>query len=159
MKNETTQTNGKVTKCFDIKDKKYYLKKINKIADHELRDLVDAINSVDNFFVVRQYPGFARDRSTERLPTIEFFVMFNGYDIANMLMLSIIQEFGMAIKCKLEYHAEFEEVDNYAIETGVVILTYVIEFESCKEKYYIERYAKLVDHINEFASQLNRSVE
>lgn len=158
MKNEYAQTFLPMTKYFKYEDKEFYLIKLNKTAEQTLKELIDAINTIDLFFVTKQYPGIPGNKSTKRLPRVEFFVIGDSYDIANKLMVSILQEFGMAIKCRLEYHAEFEEVDNYAIETGVVILTYVIEFEVCLKKYYTERYAKLVAHINEFASKVNRSV-
>lgn len=162
MKNFKTLNFTYNTKYYSYEDKVYYLENLEKEkAGDKLKELINAINSVDVFVVVCQDPGFLEDEKSQEIPNIRFFVLYDCYEIADALMRSLMSKFGSNIQCKTHYVMEHYIIDNCVYEKGVVILEYEILLEeyvgAYSEKDFPLKYEELVVYISNYAKKVNRS--
>lgn len=116
---------------FDDEDKDYILLESENNIDYGIRDLCDAINSIEYFVTMNSCQGaLYGDEKENHCPKtyVDFYVLNRKYNIANDLFVELVSEFGELIDCKLYFRPDFDFINDYAEENGYVNLRYSIEF-------------------------------
>lgn len=116
---------------FDDEDKDQILFEAEDDVDEGIRELCDAINSVEYFVTINSCQGalYENEKDNHCSKTyVDFYVLYHKYDIANDLFVALVSEFGEPIDCKLYFRPDFDMNDDCIEENGHVNLRYSIEF-------------------------------
>lgn len=144
---------------FTREDKKNFLRDPDAI-DKGIKELTDAINSVDAFFTMNSCQGFLIESEREdHCPEtyVDFYVLNQQYQIADMLLISLVSKFEALIDCKLVYEADFNFIsEDEAEATGFVNLRYGIKLFELRPDLMETTYREIVNHIKGFAEAVNK---
>ena len=146
---------------FTTEDKKYFLRDPGAI-DKGIKELADAINSVNVFFTMNSCQGFLieSERADHCQETyVDFYVLNQQYAIANMLLISLVSKFNSLIDCKLVYEADFNCISEDELEvTGFVNLRFGIKLFELEPDLMETTYREIIKHTKEFAEEVNKKV-
>ena len=149
---------------FTTGDKDFYLSDPT-VIDYGIKELVDAINSIDVLFTMKSCQGALIISEKDKhcpITYVDFYVLYHQYHIAQNLMVSLVNEFGIEDMCKMEYDPDFDRIFDRITEdeyeaNGLVDLRFRIKiFDTSYEdlKYADsarDTYEKVVEHVKDFS--------
>lgn len=146
---------------FTYEDKKRFLSDPSLI-DQGIKELVDAINSVEVFFTMNSCQGFfienERDEHCQEM-YVDFFVINEQYQIANMFLASLVSKFDALINCKLIYEPDFDFISDDEVKAnGFVNMRYSIELFALNPDLMATTYREIVNHIKRFAEAVHKNM-
>lgn len=145
-------------KLFTREDKKDFLADPNAI-DQGIRELADAINSVDVFVTMNSCQGFLIESEREahcQETYVDFYVLNQEYQTANKFLTSLVSKFNSLIDCKLVYEADYNLISDDEVEvTGLVNLRYGIKIYELEPALMATTYREIINHVKEFALAIN----
>lgn len=137
----------------DNSDKEMFLENQDELIDKGIRELTDVINSIDFLMTVNSCQGsLIPEEANNHCPLtyVDFYVMDHKYHIANLLMTSLVSEFGNSIECGLSFEPDFDLIDENIVEdNGYVNFRYRIQLDD------LEIYKKVIEKIDEFKNKIN----
>jgi len=150
--------NNPVT-LFTCEDKKNFLEKPGAI-DKGIKELADAINSVNDLFTMNSCQGFLIESEREehcQETYVDFYVVNHQDHIANMLLTSLVSKFDALIDCKLIYEADYNFISDDEVEVnGFVNLRYGIKLYELAPDLMETTYKEIIEHIKRFAKAINK---
>lgn len=150
--------NNPVT-LFTFEDKKKYLSDPGLI-DKGIKELADAINSVNVLFTMNSCQGFLIESEREehcQETYVDFYVVDHQDHIANMLLTSLVSKFDALVDCKLIYEADYNFISEDEVEVnGFVNLRYGIKLYELMPDLMKTTYKEIIEHIKIFAEGVNK---
>lgn len=148
---------------YDYAYKKYVLDGHNEI-DHGIKDLVDAINSIDMLCTINSCQGaLIPEEEEEHCPItyVDFFVLFHQYQIAHKLFVELMNTFGYKIRCTLDYEEDYDYIDNDTVEdNGTINLRFRLEMgdisSGADQHIDLQLYKAIVAEVKEFSKKVNK---
>lgn len=150
---------GNPITVFTHADKEKYLED-PKAIDKGIKELADAVNSVDVLFTMNSCQGFLIEAERDdHCPEtyVDFYVIGEQYHIARMLLGSLVSKFSALINCKVVYEADFDFIsEDEVAANGMVKLRHSIEIFELPTALMKTTYEELVSHIIKFAEEANK---
>jgi len=145
--------------CFTFEDKRRFLKDPSAI-DKGIKELADAVNSVNVLFTMNSCQGFLieseRDEHCQET-YVDFYVVNHQDHIANMLLTSLVSKFDALIDCKLVYEADYNFISEDEVEVnGFVNLRYGLNLYELRPDLMETTYKEIIEHIKRFAVEANK---
>lgn len=144
---------------FTFEDKKKYLSNPGLI-DKGIKELADAINSVNVLFTMNSCQGFLIESEREehcQETYVDFYVVNHQDPIANMLLTSLVSKFDALVDCKLIYEADYNFISEDEVEVnGFVNLRYGIKLYELRPDLMATTYKEIIEHIKIFAEEVNK---
>ena len=142
-----------------MKIRKKYLADPNAI-DKGIKDLADAVNAVKVFFTMNSCQGFLIEAERDdHCPEtyVDFYVIDEQYQLAQMLLGSLVSKFNALINCKVVYEADFDFIsEDEVAANGQVKLRHSIELFELPADLMKTTYDEIVYHIKKFAEAVNK---
>ncbi|PEY15536.1 hypothetical protein CN331_21090 [Bacillus cereus] len=142
---------------FDGEDKDFFLKDLDNQVDEGIREVVDAINTIDDFVTMNSCQGGGTPYpDTEHCPItyVDFYVLHHNYTLAECFFIFLKRELGDEVYCKLSFEEEiYLDDDEYVIPTGGIEYRYRVE---SLLGYDTQLLQKLAHVIREFKMSLDR---
>ncbi|MBK5244398.1 MAG: hypothetical protein JJE18_05130 [Eubacteriaceae bacterium] len=152
-------TNNNPVTLFTFEDKKKYLSDPGLI-DKGIKELADAINSVNVLFTMNSCQGFLIESEREehcQETYVDFYVVNHQNHIANMLLTSLVSKFDALVDCKLIYEADYNFISEDEVEVnGFVNLRYGIKLYELMPDLMETTYKEIIEHIKIFAKEMNK---
>ncbi|MGV8905529.1 MAG: hypothetical protein ACOH15_02885 [Acetobacterium sp.] len=146
-------------KLFTSEDKKNFLKDPGAI-DQGIRELADAINSVDVFVTMNSCQGFLIESEREahcQETYVDFYVLNQEYQLANMFLAALVSKFNSLIDCKLVYEADYNLISEDEVEvTGLVNFRYGIKLYELEPDLMEATYRAIIKQVKAFAQDINK---
>ncbi|XLP22303.1 hypothetical protein ACFMB7_28315 [Bacillus toyonensis] len=136
---------------YDKECKDFFLEDLDSKVDAGIRNVVNAINEIDNFVTMNSCQGRRTpDTDTEHCPItyVDFYALECKFLLAEALFIFLKREFGDDIDCRLDFEEEcYIDENDYAVPTGEVSYRYRIESMLGNDAELLQR---LADKIREF---------
>lgn len=134
---------------FNKSDKEFFLENQDDLIDTWIRNLTNAINSIDFLTTMNSCQGaLIKEEATNHCPLtyVDFYVLDHEYQLVNLLMVKLVSEFGDQLECKVSFEADVDFIDeNEVEENGQVNFRYRIELRE------MDIYEDVVKSVYEFA--------
>ncbi|WP_303866429.1 hypothetical protein [Acetobacterium wieringae] len=146
---------------FTQADKAIYLQNPEDIDDG-IRELVDAINAIPVFFSMSACQGFLIEAvRDDHCPEtyVDFYVIDEQYQLAQLLLGSLGSKFNASIDCKVVYEADFDvTADDEIVPNGMVKLRHSIELFELPPDLMASTYLEVVNHVRKFGEAVKQTV-
>lgn len=150
-----------ITNIFTQADKEEWFLRDPQTIDPGIKDLVDAINSVDVFVTMNSCQGFLiESESSNHCPRtyVDFYVLNEQYYIADMFLRLLSSKFGSLINCKLMYEPDFDlNEDDEVADNGFINLRYSIEIDELRLDLVGPTYREIVEYVDRFAISIKET--
>ena len=154
---------------FDREAKEFFLKDQDNKIDRGIRELCDAINSIDYLVTMNSCQGDLYEEEYGHCPKtyVDFYVLNHQYYIADIMLKTLVSVFGDKVSCTLEYEADLdifvdEEGEEWCEENGLINYRYRIEMINVNQwtdEPSIETYKRIVEVIKEYSEFIKQNKE
>ena len=145
---------------FDFRFKECILSHDSTIIDNGIKELVDSINSIEEFCTINSCQGFLiKKERYDHAPItyVDFYVLYHNYNMAFNLFRILTHKIGSLINCTVNYEADQDYIDDdYVEDNGLINMRFRIEIYEPNESYMtcLELYKKIINEINSFKEEI-----
>ena len=154
---------------FNREDKEFFLEDQDNKIDRGIRELCDAINSIDYLVTMNSCQGNLYEEEWGHCPKtyVDFYVLNHQDYIAEIMLKTLVSVFGDKVRCTLEYEADFdivvdEEGEEWCEENGLINYRYCIEMVEVNQwtdETSIETYKRIVEVIKDYSEFIQQNKE